>query len=133
MKLLKRSVFVLPFVVVLGIVAVLLIRSYNSNRERARNTKHYSLSAVTNKALPTWDGVGAVPLSPDRAVSIAMKYATVSYPNTSWELRTVTIEKRGLGAWYYVIGLFGRAPDKYDIENVHVLMNGEVWEPDRNP
>jgi hypothetical protein len=116
------------------LVAAAIVACFSQTAAAAGRTDYYSSEQLTNKSIPSWNPTNSIPLSPDKAVIAAIKYANSKRPNPlSWDVDGVELVKYSpQSSWFYSVTLTDRKSGAFESEIVRVLMNGEVWEPKGN-
>lgn len=93
-------------------------------------TQYYHPADLKVMNLPKWNGTNTIPLSPDKAILAAMRYASSKNPSvSSWDVDGVEIRNNASSDWVYTITLMDRQSGAYKFEVIRVLMDGSVWEP----
>jgi len=95
------------------------------------SSNYYGTQELTNNAVPVWNPTNSIPLSPDKAVIEAIKFANSKRPQPlSWDADSVELRKLSPeSSWYYIVTLSDRKSGRYQLEVVRILMNGKVWKP----
>jgi hypothetical protein len=84
--------------------------------------------------LPTWTATNRIPLSPDEAVRISINHLNRRFPLIpTWKVSRIEIKNEFDDVWIYALSLTHRGGGGHHLEFVRVLMNGEVWQPDKSP
>ena len=92
-------------------------------------TSYYYPADLKMMNLPTWHVTNAIPVTPNQAVLAAFRYLAPKHPNiASWDVDRIDLSPSD-GAWMYSIALIDRHSGRFDVEDVRVLMDGNVWKP----
>jgi hypothetical protein len=79
--------------------------------------------------LPVWQVTNAIPVTPDQAVAAATRYLAQKHPDiASWDVDSIDLSHND-GLWTYRISVIDRHSGRYAVEDVRVLMDGNVWKP----
>jgi hypothetical protein len=107
-------------------VAILLPKGVRSLAEAAsgESTDYYSTSGLTNSAIPLWNPTNSIPLSPDKAVIAAIKYANSKRQQPlSWDADSVELRKLSPESpWFYTVTLTDRKSGQYELEVVRITV-----------
>ena len=94
-------------------------------------TQYYYPTDLKTHTLPSWSPTNELPVSPNEAVSIALKYLSQKSGDSPWNIETIElspIEWTDPVTWEYSIRLSRESPRSLEI--VRVLLDGAVWEPE---
>ena len=96
---------------------------------KTTTTGYYYPADLKSMNLPTWQVTNAIPVTPDQAVIAAIRYFTPKHADiASWDVDRIDLSPSD-GAWTYSIILIDRHSGRFDVEDVRVLMDGNVWKP----
>ena len=111
-----------------GIVGLALLL-VSCSKTTTTTTGYYYPADLKSMNLPTWQVTNAIPVTPDQAVMAAIRYYTPKHPDiASWDVDRIDLSPSD-GAWTYNITLIDRRSGRFDVEDVRVLMDGNVWKP----
>jgi hypothetical protein len=97
---------------------------------KSSRTYYYYPADLKARNLPDWHVTNAIPLTPDQAVSAAIRHLNAKLPvGTSWEVNDIHLRNEFDMVWVYDISLNDRGSGGYGFEAVKVLMDGSIWEP----
>ncbi len=92
--------------------------------------EEYYTKDLEMRNLPGWNVTNSLPLPLDRAVLVAMDYATKQHPDVaSWDLDQVRLKRAKDDIWFYEVYLTDRVTGRLEYRNIHVLMDGSIWTP----
>jgi hypothetical protein len=93
-------------------------------------TEYYHPVDLKAMNLPKWNVTNAIPLTPDKAVLAAMRYASSKHPGvSSWDVDSIDLQNDTTPDWTYTVTLTDRKSGRYEFEVVRVLMDGNIWKP----
>lgn len=96
-------------------------------------TQYYPMKDLQSSNSPVWNPTNPIPVTPDEAVRIGIKYIRTNAP----ELSHVTVDDIDLmtytkDAWFYTITFKGHNSGRFEIKEIRVLMNGRIWQPEQS-
>lgn len=109
-----------------GVVGLALLFASCS---KPATTSYYYPADLKKLKLPAWQVTNAIPVTPDQAVLSAYRYLTPRHPDVaSWDVDRIELSSSD-GVWTYNVMLIDRRSGHFDVEDVRVLMDGNVWKP----
>jgi len=99
---------------------------------REKPAAHYYYPAdLKTRSLPPWSPTNELPVSPNEAVSVALKHLSLKSGDSPWIIESIElspIEWTDPVTWEYSIRLSRESSRSLEI--VRVLLDGAVWEPE---
>jgi hypothetical protein len=111
----------------MGLALLLVSCSDSSNR----SVIYYYPDDLKSRNLPVWEVTNAIPLTPDRAVLAATRYATSEHPDAAaWDVESIELRKEfgTINTWVYSVSLVEPKSGRREYD-VRVLMDGSIWKP----
>lgn len=94
---------------------------------------YYSMAQLTNTTMSKWNPQLPIPLSPDKAVASAINYANSNRPKPlNWDVDSIELNQYSQ-FWFYAITLTDRQSGTYELDIIRILLDGDVWKPDKRP
>jgi len=109
-------------------MALLLVSCSRSSSDRVI---YYYPDDLKSRNLPVWEVTNAIPLTPDRAVLAATRYAAGEHSDVAvWDVENIALQKQfgTIDTWVYSISLIDPKSGRREWD-VRVLMDGSIWKP----
>jgi hypothetical protein len=114
----------------LGPIGLALLLA-SCSQSSTHSTIYYYPDDLKSMNLPVWEVTNAIPLTPDRAVLAATRYATRQYSDiTAWDVESIELRKQfgTSNTWVYSVSLVDPKSGRREYD-VRVLMDGNIWKP----